>query len=367
MPNLLNNLLEAERHDPTFIEYWPAISNVLIRKALQGGSVPQSCTLNGTVTVTKEEFIAKMKSLGGQEVCRKEWGNQNTELYVAVGFDDGYLEYSVNTNVGVVICTNLVTTDTALFDRFKAFGDLLGKPEAPGRVHMIMATSSGPKVEMVGIAGVALERGNYTDQVLTCYDKIVADLKSNKPNGRLAILNGTQGTGKTHLIQALFFDAKDCIHIIIPASMVAQVGSPELLPMFLELKRDELKKPLCLVIEDADECIVSREDGHMGSISALLNLCDGILGSLLDVRVVCTTNAKRIDMDKALLRPGRLSANVEVEALDLGQAEKVLERLGCTTELSKASYTLAELYQLASQGTTQAMGITEVSKGKMGF
>ena len=85
--------------------------------------------------------------------------------------------------------------------------------------------------------------------------------------------------------------------------------------------------PIALVLEDADRCLVTRGENNINSIQSLLNLGDGILGSLLDLRIIATTNAKKLEMEAAILRPGRLSKRLEVGALDLDTARGVFRRL----------------------------------------
>ncbi len=48
-----------------------------------------------------------------------------------------------------------------------------------------------------------------------------------------------------------------------------------------------------LIVEDADECLVQRGSDNMSTIASVLNISDGILGSILDVRVLATTNAEK--------------------------------------------------------------------------
>ena len=84
---------------------------------------------------------------------------------------------------------------------------------------------------------------------------------------------------------------------------------------------------MILVLEDADKCLVTMDKNNINSIQSLLNLGDGILGSLLDLRIIATTNAKELDMEEALVRKGRLSRMLEVGPLDLATASGVFKRL----------------------------------------
>jgi SpoVK/Ycf46/Vps4 family AAA+-type ATPase len=67
-------------------------------------------------------------------------------------------------------------------------------------------------------------------------------------------------------------------------------------------------KPTILILEDADDALIARDQnlGAKASLAAMLNLSDGILGAVLDLRIIATTNQKIENVDNAILRPGRL-------------------------------------------------------------
>jgi ATP-dependent 26S proteasome regulatory subunit len=103
---------------------------------------------------------------------------------------------------------------------------------------------------------------------------------------------------------------------------------------------------------------VTRASENINSIQSLLNLGDGILGSLLDLRIVATTNADELKMEAAILRPGRLSRMLEVGFLDPKTAQGVFHRLIPGAKLPEKlldikgrefKVTLAEVYSLARQ------------------
>jgi SpoVK/Ycf46/Vps4 family AAA+-type ATPase len=112
--------------------------------------------------------------------------------------------------------------------------------------------------------------------------------------------------------------------------------------------------PIILVLEDADKCLVERSENNINSIQALLNLGDGILGSLLDIRIVATTNAEELKMDEAITRDGRLSRLIKADLLDRETACNIFKRLcpnkATPIELIGGDHfkmTLAQVYKLA--------------------
>lgn len=178
----------------------------------------------------------------------------------------------------------------------------------------------------LGTLSSPLVRDNYTDEVLGGFDFLTRDLKALNPFGRLAIVNGPPGTGKTYLVRGIINELDDSTVVLIPPRMIAEIDGPSLISTFID-HRKRNDSPIILVIEDADQCLAPRTVGDISSISALLNHTDGILGSLLNLRIVATTNQESMEFDAALTRAGRLSKHIEVNTLDADKATDVYRRL----------------------------------------
>lgn len=219
-----------------------------------------------------------------------------------------------------------------------------------GHIYAIVSNGNHLSLNSIGNAGIPLERHNYNPKVLEDYDYVIKDLNSDSPSGRISIIEGEPGTGKTHLIRAMLLRVPDAMFVLVSPDMVSQLDGPQLLPLLLS-HRSNHEGPMILVLEDADRCLVVRQGDNISSIQSLLNLGDGILGSLLDLRIVATTNAKKLEMEPALLRAGRLCRRLEVGALEIDIAKVVFSTLCPNVELPKAlvspkkdKITLAEVY-----------------------
>ena len=92
--------------------------------------------------------------------------------------------------------------------------------------------------------------------------------------------------------------------------MAAAISDPGFIP-FLMKHPDSI-----LIIEDAETAIKDRNiTGNTNAVSNILNLTDGILGECLKIQIVATFNTERTQIDKALLRKGRLVTEYKFENL----------------------------------------------------
>jgi ATP-dependent 26S proteasome regulatory subunit len=185
------------------------------------------------------------------------------------------------------------------------------------------------------------------------------------------VLEGKTGTGKTHMVRALLGAlAGAATVILVPEHLVANLAEPAIVPVLVNIAQRSGGDPIVLVLEDCDDCLLSREHttaqgdrANVATLSAVLNLADGILGAALNLRLVATTNARVEHMDSALLRPGRLIERIDVGPLPRRIALGVIAReagLSATPDTLDtldnglvagghhgASMTLAEAYEAA--------------------
>jgi len=237
----------------------------------------------------------------------------------------------------------VVRNATLLFDRVIT-------PDDPrkGLVFTLAKGMGGYSISRLGAAGTPLERGNYTPETLADYDHVVSDLSTNAPCGRLVILSGSPGTGKSFLVRSILQAVPTAAFILIPPHLVEGLAGPDILPALTSAK-SEFPGPICIIIEDADRCLVKRDGENMNAISSMLNLGDGILGSVLDIRIIATTNAEKIEMDPATRRRGRLCRYMEIGNLPPDVASQALLRLTGQVRQFSSDTSLADVYYEARE------------------
>jgi len=304
---------------------------------------------NSTLTVKSANGILK-KPL--KELFSYIEENDGKKVYSAFGWEFIYSWEHSLLKIDFVKKTNTITvigylTDPKLLNLLKEIKNNFITKETKNSIFTVGKNSFGglELQNMGGESALSLIKENYNPEVIEELDFVVDAFKRKVPPGRICLLNGEPGTGKTHLIRTLL-SRIDNLFLILPSNMISSLDKPEFIPFLLRIKSD-YEKPIILIIEDGDACLVPRKADNMSTIACLLNISDGILGNLIDIKMIITSNSNIKDIDPAILRPGRLCKNISVNPLPYDRANAVYKRLmeDETVSLEKRKfYTLAEVY-----------------------
>jgi hypothetical protein len=189
-------------------------------------------------------------------------------------------------------------------------------------------------------------RRNYSTSVASTLDRLM-ELQAADLRGRLLLLHGALGTGKTTALRALATAWRDWCQtdcVLDPERMFADTDYLMNVALGADRNQQRSRPWRMLLLEDSDELIRSEAKSATGqALSRLLNLTDGLLGQGRQIIIAITTNEDLARLHPATVRPGRCLAQIEVGRLDRAESSTWLGR---SDGVPVGGATLAELYAL---------------------
>ncbi|HUH52243.1 MAG TPA: AAA family ATPase [Flavobacterium sp.] len=178
---------------------------------------------------------------------------------------------------------------------------------------------------------------HYNDAFKEVHQNILKNIRKENTKG-LYLFHGEPGTGKSTYIKHLIHQQTKEVIFLSP-KIAGSLENFALTEFLID------RKNCVLVIEDAEELVVSRDNRQNSGLSFLLNLTDGLLGESLGIQIIATFNTDVRNIDKALLRKGRLTAIYEFKKLSVNKTNVLLEKLGKNIQID-TEMSLADIFNL---------------------
>lgn len=322
------------------------LDQAFILQALKEGKTVTTRSMDKIFTGNIADFIDQVQNTFKGRLVRQDEFSKRDKRYLFI-WDSAYLNiyyYSPTSR-------HTTTIDIGGFDKdfvnalATEVNKYLTSKIRQGTVCVLTKDEGGLGLTSLESEPIPFEHTNYMPDVFEKYNHIINDLNNYAPCGRLIILHGSPGSGKSYLLRSLLTKVPKALFVVIPPAMIAHLSDPDLMTSIISSRNEnENSGPSILMVEDADNCLLPRGSDNISEINNLLNFGDGILGSLLDVRIIATTNANKLEFDKALLRAGRLCQSINIGMLSPVQADAVYQRLTGRSKTYEKPMVLADIY-----------------------
>jgi len=274
--------------------------------------------------------------------------------------------------------------------------DFAKKTDREYKLGLIVQTAAGLNLNVQNI-----EYESTLDNLDLLYENIddeyletLLEAIHTKKKGNI-IFSGLPGTGKTYFIRKIIkdyydkyealedesdldeddivsriFDRKknvaDKLFLYVPVNLAHVFSNPEFVSL-LQNTAAEYPKGIVIILEDAEKVLESREaTGSNYAVTELLEMSDGMLNDIVNTQFIFTYNTDTDNIDKALLRAGRLLALKEFKQLSPERANRLAEELSINKTYSE-EITLAEVFKELAVEEETILIDKEDNKVKIGF
>lgn len=339
------------------------LSDFFFKKAIEKNLLLYAHDRHG-ILAEKQDYIEFLNELEKEGVnpAVKNLNKKGLPYWIVYKTEKTCISIQYDTKSRDIAC-QMYSFDSAEISKFTKFfaKKINSRPNLSGNVYMITKRMDGSfDLSQMGRLTTQYVSDNYTAKINESFDFIKKQLTSKTPVGRLILMHGKPGTGKSYFIRSLIAQS-DVESILIPTHLVGHLTGPDLISCICDCRGETEKlKPTLLIIEDADTALIKRDSmrSNLSTLSDILNMSDGLLGDFADLRVLCTTNTEKIELDPAVIRPGRLCANVEFDLLPKEDCARIYKRLTGNEKDFTRNHSLADIYAMSNGVEPESLDFT---------
>ncbi len=171
------------------------------------------------------------------------------------------------------------------------------------------------------------------------HQRFVRQIHQKERSG-LFIFHGVTGSGKTNYIRYLISQTRtDTNFIFYPITLLRELADPQLITFISDYQNS------VLIIEESEDTVQARDtfNADKTSIANLLNISDGLLSDVLNLKIISTFNTDIRNLDRALLREGRLLGIHKFDKLPADNANRIAKINKINKHFSEPT-TLAQVF-----------------------
>lgn len=251
--------------------------------------------------------------------CISDIDIKETRKNIIKSYPDCYIE---QTNIAI---------DYIVTDSFIAYGSrILSKKELDPKLKDCIVTSKNDNsIYLVTYNGNYFEKTplhikdmssiseNYNEDLP---DKRIKEILS-EDNSSILLFHGIPGSGKTSYIRSLINTCENLNFYFLDSSVLQYINNTAFIEFITSTKNS------VYVLEDCENLLKSRDTDFNPLLATLLNISDGLLGDSLNIKFICTFNTNIQNIDKALLRKGRLKLKYEFKELTKDRVANLFKKL----------------------------------------
>jgi len=299
--------------------------------------------INGGFDARFEDVLAVLTKAGDITFDSRRY-SENTVILEAKAGDAFILSSNEDVYFDFQICADsAVVADTWLSAIADLLPELPPEPQVPYSVPLTywLNTSMGPQSFRRHVDSQPWHEiaGNYPGKTAASVNRL-ASLQGFDEGGKLVLLHGHPGTGKTRAILGLAETWRQWANVNIITDPDQFFGDSAY--MLNVVMGADLNTWNIIIIEDGDEFMDAADSGRKSqSVGRLLNLNDGFIGQGMKIATVISTNVNMESFNSAVTRPGRCLANIEFPKFTAEEASAWLGQHEMSTDKDMS---LAEMY-----------------------